>query len=132
VRELRPEAAARVTGAVLLAVGLLGFVPAITRDWSQLALAGRGSHAKLIGVFQVSALLNLAHVALGAAGLALSRTARSAHGYLVGAGVALLALWLLGVVEAGRWIPVDGADDWLHFALGVAMLALARVTAEAR
>jgi hypothetical protein len=132
VRQLTPEAAARVSGAVLLAVGLLGFVPAITRDWSQLALAGRGSHAKLVGLFQVSVLLNLAHAALGAAGLALSGTARSAHGYLVGAGVGLLALWLLGVVEAGGWLPVDAADDWLHLALGVAILGLARGTSEAR
>ncbi len=127
----RPEPAARAAGGLLLAIGLLGLVPAVTSGWSRIAFAGRGSEAKLVGVFQVSVLLDLVHVALGAAGLLLAGTAELAHRYLVGAGVLLIALWLLGVAKIGGWVPLDLADDWLHLALGVGMLGLARVTADA-
>ena len=119
---------ARAAGGLLLAIGLLGLVPAVTSGWSRLAFAGRGSEAKLAGVFQVSVLLDLVHVALGAASLLLAGTAELAH-RIVGAGVVLIALWLLGVAKVGGWVPVDLADDWLHLGLGVGMLGLARVTA---
>ena len=41
-------------------------------------------------------------------------------------------LWVLGVVGAGDWIPANTADNWLHFALGVGMLALGFVTSARR
>ena len=126
---LRPEPAARAAGGILLAIGLLGLVPAVTSGWSKLAFAGRGSDARLAGVFQVSVLLDLVHVLLGAAGLVLAGTAELAHRYLVGAGIVLLALWALGVAKTGGWVPLDLADNWLHLGLGAALLALARVTA---
>jgi hypothetical protein len=31
------------------------------------------------------------------------------------------------VVRAGTWIPVDTADNWLHFVLGLGMLGLGYV-----
>jgi len=36
--------------------------------------------------------------------------------------------WVLGVVGAGSWIPANTADNWLHFALGLGMIALGFVT----
>jgi hypothetical protein len=39
-----------------------------------------------------------------------------------------LSLWVLGVVGGGDWIPVNTADNWLHFALGIGMLALGFAT----
>jgi hypothetical protein len=126
---LRPEPVARAVGGALLAIGLLGLVPGVTSGWSRLAFAGRGSDARLAGVFQVSVLLDLVHVLLGAAGLVLAGTMEHARGYLVGAGTVLIALWALGVARAGAWVPLDSADSWLHLALGAALLALAHVTA---
>ena len=80
------------------------------------SFAGEGSDAKLIGVFQVSVLPNIIHILLGLAGVALARTTAGARQYLLGGGVAFLVLWVLGIVNAGKWIPVNAADDWLHLA----------------
>jgi hypothetical protein len=125
------EPVAIVAAALLLALGILGSSPAITTHYGDLAFSGRGSGAKLIGVFQVSILQNLMHALLGAAGLLLARTPGRAHHYLIGAAVVVLVLWLLGVVKVGGWIPLSAADDWLHLGLGVTMLGLTRVAAEA-
>ena len=131
MRRIRPQPAARTAGALLLAIGILGLVPAVTSGWSRLAFAGHGSDAKLVGVFRVSVLLDLFHVALGAAGLLLAGTAELARAYLLGAGIALIGLWALGVAKVGGWVPLSLADNWLHLGLGVALLGLARFTAEA-
>ena len=131
MRRIRPRPAARAAGALLLAIGILGFVPVVTTGWSKLAFAGHGSDAKLVGVFRVSVLLDLFHVALGAAGLLLAGTAELARAYLLGAGIALIGLWVLGVANVGGWVPLSLADNWLHLGLGVALLGLARFTAEA-
>ena len=64
------------------------------------------------------------HVLLGIAGLALARTWEGARTYLIGGGVVYLALWLLGIVGGGDWIPLDSPDNWLHFVLGLGMIGL--------
>jgi uncharacterized protein DUF4383 len=131
VRRLPPEPVARAAGGLLVAIGVLGLVPVVTSGWSKLAFAGRSSEARLFGLFQVSVLLDLVHVALGGAGLVLGGTAELAHRYLVGAGIVLIALWVLGVAKAGGWVPLGLADNWLHLGLGAGLLALARLTAPA-
>jgi Domain of unknown function (DUF4383) len=115
---------ALAAAVVFLLAGILGFVPGVTSDYGDLGFAGRGSRAQLLGVFQVSVLLNLLHLGLGVAGLVLARARDAAGTYLVGGGAVALAVWLLGVVAAGGWLPVDTADNWLHFVLGLAMVAL--------
>ena len=55
--------------------------------------------------------------------------APGARWFLVGGGAGYLGLWLLGLVNGGGWIPVNSADDWLHFALGTGMVGLGVVTA---
>jgi hypothetical protein len=119
---------AGVAGAVLLAIGLLGFVPGVTTHFGDLTLA-HGSGAALIGIFRVGALLNLLHALAGAAGLACARTHVAAVVYLTATGIGLLALWLVGVVKAGSWLSLGTADDTLHLVLGVVLLVLAYVTA---
>ena len=120
--------AAAVVGAVFLLVGVLGFVPGITSSYSDLTFAGHNSQAKLLGVFQVSILHNLVHVLFGVAGLALSRSRDTARSFLVGGGVIYLVLWLYGLVvgqnSSANFVPVNTADDWLHFVLGAGMIAL--------
>lgn len=122
---------AALAGAAFLLAGVLGFLPGVTTHHGELSFAGRDSRAELVGVFRVSVLLNLAHVLLGAAGLALARTAAGARAFLVGGGIASLVLWLVGVVGAGGFIPVDRADNWLHFTLGLGTIGLARATGRA-
>ena len=122
------QAAAAVVGAVFLLVGVLGFIPGITTGYDSLEAAGHKSHAELLGIFQVSILHNVVHLLFGVAGLALSRTASTARAFLIGGGVVYLVLWLYGLVidktSQANFVPLNTADDWLHFVLGVGMLAL--------
>jgi hypothetical protein len=116
--------AAALAGAVaFLLLGGLGLVPGVTTHYGELRFAG-GSHAQLFGVFRVSILLELVHLAIGAAGVALARTTAGARAFLAGGGTASLVLWLLGATALGGWLPVGYADNWLHLALGVALLGL--------
>lgn len=116
-------------GTAFLVLALLGFVPGLTSNYGQLELAGHRSAAELLGIFDVSVLLNLVHAALGVAGLWLARTRAGARGYLLGGGTFNLGLWVFGLLVArtdgANFIPVDAADDWLHFGLGLVMVAAA-------
>ena len=61
-------------GGLLVAAGVLGFVPGVTTHVGSLAFAGHGSHAELFGQFRVSVLLNLVHIASGLPAAVLART----------------------------------------------------------
>jgi hypothetical protein len=123
--------AAQVVAAVFLLVGVLGFIPGITTGYDTMQFAGHHSEAMLLGVFKVSILHNIVHLLFGAAGFALARTAGGAKAYLVGGGAVYLVLWLYGLVidkdSAANFVPLNTADDWLHFVLGVGMIALGLV-----
>ncbi|WP_174188734.1 DUF4383 domain-containing protein, partial [Nocardia barduliensis] len=122
------QVAAMAVGAVFLLVGILGFIPGITTDYSELKWAGHQSEAQLLGLFNVSVLHNLVHLAFGIAGLLAARTAAAARAYLIGGGVIYLVLWLYGLIvdphSDANFVPLDMADNWLHFALGAGMIAL--------
>lgn len=130
------QAAAALVGVVFLLVGILGFIPGITTNYDGLEAAGHESHAELLGIFQVSILHNIVHLLFGAAGIALARTASSARGYLIGGGAIYLVLWLYGLVidktSQANFVPLNAADDWLHFVLGVAMIGLGVVLSRRR
>jgi hypothetical protein len=123
------QKAALAVGAVFLLVGLLGFIPGITSQYDQLSFAGHESGAMLLGLFQISVLHNIVHLLFGAAGIAMSRTISGARSYLLYGGIIYLVLWIYGLVidqnSDGNFVPLNGADNWLHFLLGVGMVALA-------
>ncbi|MEV4158709.1 DUF4383 domain-containing protein [Nonomuraea dietziae] len=122
------QLASLVVGAVFLLVGVLGFIPGVTSDYGDLRFAGHHSDALLLGVFQVSILHNIVHLLFGVAGILLARTWAGARNFLIGGGVIYLLLWLYGMVidrdSAANFVPVNVADNWLHFVLGVGMIAL--------
>jgi hypothetical protein len=118
------QSLALLVGAVFLLVGILGFVPGITTHYGDMSFAGHGSDAKLLGIFQVSILHNIVHLLFGVVGIALAKAPDTARQFLIGGGVVYLALWVLGIVGGGDWIPVNTADNWLHFGLGVGMVGL--------
>lgn len=122
------QTAAMAVGAVFLLVGVLGFVPGVTTDFDSLSFAGHESEAALLGIFQVSVLHNIVHLAFGVAGLMMARTPALARSFLIGGGVVYLLLWLYGLLidreTAANFVPVNGADNWLHLGLGVAMVGL--------
>ncbi|MFC9358449.1 DUF4383 domain-containing protein [Rhodococcus sp. NPDC057014] len=120
--------AALLVGAVFLLVGILGFIPGITTGYDTLTFAGHHSDAQLLGIFNVSILHNLVHLLFGVIGIAAARTAGAAKAFLIVGGLVYLVLWVYGLVidldSAANFVPVNTADNWLHFALGVAMIAL--------
>jgi arginine exporter protein ArgO len=120
--------ATRVVGAVFLLVGILGFIPGVTTHWGDMTFAGHMSEAKLLGVFQVSILHNIVHLLFGVVGLAAARNAVNARRYLIVGGVIYLVLWIYGLLidntSSANFVPVNTADNWLHFVLGVGMIAL--------
>lgn len=81
---------------------------------------------------------NAIHLALGLIGLVSSFSASSARWYLWISGVVCIALavygWSIPKGTSTNVIPVNGADNWLHLATGLAILAAAMlvVLAEGR
>jgi hypothetical protein len=122
------QKAATAVAVVFLAVGVLGFVPGITTDYDTMMFGGHHSEAKLLGIFQVSILHNIVHLLFGIAGLALARSFSGARTYLIGGGVVYLVLWIYGLVidqtSTANFVPINTADNWLHFVLGVGMIGL--------
>ncbi|MFJ8802763.1 DUF4383 domain-containing protein [Streptomyces sp. NPDC102487] len=121
------QTAALLVGGVFLLVGVLGFVPGITTHYGDMSFAAHHSHAKLLGIFQVSILHNLVHLAFGVAGVILSRSTSRARTYLLAGGAIYLVLWLYGMFiegdSAANFVPVNSADNWLHLVLGLGMIA---------
>lgn len=123
------QTVAMLVAGTFLAVGILGFVPGVTTHlYGGLDLAGHDGSAELLGIFGVSVLHNLVHLAFGIAGIGLAGRAAGARRFLVGGGAIYLVLWIYGLVidkdSGANFVPVNSADDWLHFGLGAAMLAL--------
>jgi hypothetical protein len=120
--------ATRVVGAIFVLVGILGFIPGITTDFGDMKFAGHTSDAHLLGLFQVSILHNIVHLLYGVVGLAAARNRVNARRYLIFGGVIYLVLWLYGLLVSqnsdANFVPLNGADDWLHLFLGIGMLAL--------
>ncbi len=126
------QKAALAVGATFALVGVLGFIPGITTNYGDMQFAGHQSDAMLLGIFQVSILHNIVHLLFGAAGFAMARTISGARTYLIGGGAIYLVLWLYGLIvgqnSAANFVPVNGADDWLHLFLGLGMIALGFLT----
>ena len=130
------QKAAAAVGAVFLLVGILGFIPGITTGYDQMQFAGHESEAFLLGIFQVSILHNIVHLLFGVIGLAMARSWSGARTFLIGGGVVYLILWIYGLLigheSAANFVPLNTADNWLHFLLGVGMIALGMVLGKDR
>jgi len=122
------QGAAVLVAAAFLVIGVLGFIPGPTTHLDQLQWAGHHSGAKLFGIFAVSGLHNVVHLASGIVGFIFARTYAASRAYLLGGGFVYCALWLHGLLmnqaSALNIMPLNGADNWLHFGLGVGMLLL--------
>jgi hypothetical protein len=114
-------------GIVLMLVGVLGFIPGVTTQYSELMFLGPDSHAMFIGLFQVSMLLNIVQLAIGAAGWAMSRDAHGARNFLIGAGALYIILSIfglsVGVGSAANFLSFNMTDNWTLLVLGVVMIA---------
>lgn len=130
VRRTTLQGTALVFGGLFLLLGILGFVPGVTSHYDEMTVAGHGSGALLLGLFNVSVLLNLLHLAFGVAGVLMARTVARARAYLLGGGLIYLVLWCYGFIiernhdDSANVIPINAADNWLHLAMGAGMLVL--------
>lgn len=121
------QRAAQLFGIIFVIVGVAGFIPGITTDYDELT-AFDHEGAKVLGLFGVNILENIAHLLYGVAGLALSRTWDGSRLYFIGGGLIYLVLWLYGLVidkdSSANFLGVNAASDWLHFVIGVAMVGI--------
>lgn len=125
------QASALIVGILFLIVGVLGFIPGVTSDYGDLYWAGHHSGAMLLGLFSVSVLHNVVHLAFGVAGVLMARHVGAARAFLIGGGLIYAVLWLYGLFidrdSAANFIPVNTADNWLHFGLALVMIVLGLV-----
>jgi Domain of unknown function (DUF4383) len=122
------QVAAAAVGVLFLLIGVLGFVPGITTNYDTLSWSGHHSGAMLFGLFAVSVLHNLVHVAFGVAGVLMGRTLSGARIYLIGGGLVYAVLWLYGIlIDLGsdmNFMPLNRADNWLDLGLAIGMAVL--------
>ncbi len=126
------QRAALMAGIVFLVVGVAGFIPGITTDYDRLTTFD-GVGAQLLGIFGVNILENVVHLLYGVAGLAAASSWAASKNYFIWGGAIYLVLWVYGLVidldSAANFIGVNNAGNWLHFALGVVMVATGFVLA---
>src|SRR5438067_11704626 len=109
------KTAAVLFGIVFLLVGILGFVPAVTKD------------EMLLGIFHVNAAHNVVHLLSGAVALAAGLSSVAAarlYFKIFGAVYALVAV--LGFVQGNAnllgLISNNMADTWLHVTIAAVAL----------
>jgi hypothetical protein len=129
MRERSPiQIAALLVGAVFVIVGIAGFIPGITTNVGDMKFAGHESPSELLGLFQVSILHNIVHLAIGIIGLVAAATWEGARLYLVGGGAIYLALaiygWIVERTSDANFVPMNNADNVLHVVLGAGMIVL--------
>lgn len=117
------QTAALVVSALFVILGIAGFIPGITQN-APGDFMGENSPGSIFDAFQTSILHNLVHLLFGVVGIVLARTWDGARKFLIGGGLVYLVLWLIGMFSAMDWLPADVTDHWLHFVLGLVMLAL--------
>lgn len=124
---LTQKAAAVVAGAFVV-VGILGFIPGVTTRYDDMTFAGHESGAQLLGIFGVSVLHNIVHLAFGLLGFLLATSWTGARAFLIGGGAVYLLLTIYGLLvdrhEEANFVPLDQADNWLHLVLGLGMIGL--------
>jgi hypothetical protein len=107
---------AMIFGVVFVLVGLLGFV-----------------NNPILGLFAVDALHNIVHIILGIVLIAGARNMnpKAAVSSMKTVGIIYIVLAVLGFIlvpVSGKLlglVTMNGADNWLHVVLGVALLIAA-------
>jgi hypothetical protein len=112
---------AQVFGVIYLVIGILGFIP-IAPILVPIEMAGPYGgvigpfEGFLLGLFPVNWLHNLAHIAIGVAGLASYRSLAGARSYALVIGVLYIVLAVVGLFLPTFFglLPLGGLDITLH------------------
>ena len=111
---------AALVGIAYLVAAMLGFVPMFLEPPPAAAppLKITAYHGLLLGVFPVNFMHNLAHLAIGAWGVAASRSARGASAFAKALAVIYGILAVMGLMPETHTVfglvPLYGYDVWLH------------------
>ena len=122
-RRTLPQTLSLVFGIVYLLVGIVGFFVTGFDDF-----AGNSQHERLIGLFMINPLHNVAHILVGIAGIALAKTLASARTYGWLLTVLYGALFIYGLIAAGEswdFLNINAADNVLHIATALVGLVIA-------
>ncbi len=119
---------ALLVGAVLVAAGIMGFFYN-----SSFATGDDVPRDAVLGLLDVNGWHNIVHLATGALGLVLARSA--ARAYALGLGAVYVLVFVLGLIvgdggELLGLIPINTPDNVLHLLLGVTGLAAGLATRE--
>jgi hypothetical protein len=123
---MTPRNFALVIGIAFLAAGVLGFIPGLVRPAPESAphLGVTAFHGYLLGLFAVNLLHNAVHLAIGAWGIAASRTAGRARTYAKTLAIFYGALAVMGLISMLNTmfglVPIHGHNVWLHAATALA------------
>ncbi len=120
---------ALVFGAVLLAAGILGFFYNASFE-----VGDQVERDAVLGILDVNAWHNLVHIATGALGLLLFRTAAREYALGLGAVYVVVAIWgfIIGDGESILgFIPINSEDNVLHLVIGLAGLGAGLATQRA-
>jgi hypothetical protein len=123
------QRAALLFGVVFLLVTLVGFIPGITTNYDDLTMFD-GEGAKIFGIFGTNILENIVHLLYGVAGLAAASSWAVSKSYFILGGAVYLVVWLYGLLggsdkeSSANFLGLNSAADWLHFVLGVTMIAV--------
>ena len=112
---------AYLVGAVLVLVGLIGFLADSSFDTGTTGLDGD----KLLGIFEVNGWHNVVHILTGLLLLAVAGKRKTAKPGVLFFGVAYGLVTLIGLIDGKDvlgLIPVNPADNILHIALTAAAL----------
>lgn len=99
-------------GAVLLVIGVIGFIPALSPV--------QGEHRHVLGIFEVNTLHNLIHLVSGITALAVSGSAKASILFFKIFAVVYGAVFVIGLLQGDTVLglmPVNLADNLLHLAI---------------
>lgn len=111
---------ARLIGIVFVAIGILGFVPALKSPppLSAPHMVIEGGYGLLLGLFPVNWFHNLVHLGIGIAGLTSSHSMSDARIFARGLALFYGGLAVMGLIPVLNttfgFIPLFGHDIWLH------------------
>lgn len=110
---------AQVFGVIYLVMGVAGFIPVPPLLVGELPSPVIGPFdGYLLGLFAVNWFHSLAHLSIGAIGLAVYRSPVGAMSYALALGVVYLLLFVIGLVAnlgaLGGLLPLNALDDLLH------------------
>lgn len=115
---------ALIMGIGFLAVGILGFVPALlTPPEGEPALLVEAGHGRLFGLFPVNVVHNLIHLAFGVWGVVVWRAFGPSRIYARSVAIIYAVLAVMGLIPVLRTtfglVPIHGHDIWLHAVIAI-------------